>query len=155
LSSFLNIYTEFPGSPRPGGSSRREGEIVRGVSRFVARPRVVLDANALMLPFEFRVNLDAELARVLGACDVFVPSSVVGELERLAEKNRGAKAAVQLAAKYEIYKTARRGDVAVVHAAKDLGATVVTSDAALLRILRHERIPRITLRGRSHLILEP
>ncbi len=108
-----------------------------------------------MLPFEFRVNLDAELARVLGACDVFVPSSVVGELERLAEKNPAAKAAVQLAAKYEIFKTTRRGDIAVVHVAKDLGATVVTSDAALLRILRYEHIPRITLRGRSHLILEP
>lgn len=118
------------------------------------RPKVVLDANALMLPFEFRVNLDAELARLLGKCDVFVPSSVVGELERLAETNRRAKAAVQLAANYEIYKTARRGDRSVVAAAKDLGATVVTSDAGLLNVLRREGVPRITLRSRSHLVLE-
>lgn len=120
----------------------------------MARPRVVLDANALMLPFEFRLNLDAELARVLGTCEVFVPSSVVGELERLAKENRRAKSAVQLAAKYRTYETARRGDLAVVSAAKDLGATVVTSDAGLLNVLRREGVPRITLRGRSHLVLE-
>jgi rRNA-processing protein FCF1 len=115
---------------------------------------VVLDANALMLPFQFRVNLDLELTRLLGACDVFVPSSVVGELERLAVRNRDAKAALRLAAKYEIYKTTKRGDVAVVSAAKDLGATVVTSDAALLKVLGRQGVPRITLRSRSHLVLE-
>ena len=120
----------------------------------MARPRVVLDANALMLPFQFRVNLDAELARLLGACDVFVPSSVVGELERLAKENRAAKAAFRLAAKYDVYKTTRRGDLGVVSAAKALRATVVTSDAGLLRVLRREGIPRITLRSRSHLVVE-
>ena len=107
-----------------------------------------------MLPFEFRVNLDTELARLLGACDVFVPSSVVGELERLAQKNRAAKAALRLAAKYEIHNTTRRGDLAVVSTAKELRATVVTSDAGLLKVLRREGIPRITLRSRSHLVVD-
>ena len=43
----------------------------------MARLRVVLDANALMLPFQFSINLDVELGRLLGECDVYVPSSVV------------------------------------------------------------------------------
>ena len=120
----------------------------------MARTRVVLDANALMLPFEFRVNLDAELARLLGVCEVFVPSSVIGELERLAKTNRRAKAALSLAGKYGLHNTTRRGDPAVVAAAKALGAIVVTSDAALLKVLRREGIPRVTLRSRSHLVLE-
>ena len=108
-----------------------------------------------MLPFEFRVNLDAELARLLGDCDVYVPSSVLGELARLAKADRRAKAAVRLAAKYAEHKTTKRGDLAVVAAAKELGAIVVTSDAGLLNVLRREGVPRITLRSRSHLVLEP
>jgi len=115
---------------------------------------VVLDANALMLPFQFRVNLDAELVRLLGACDVFVPSSVLRELERLAARDRDAKAALALAAKYAVHEAPGIGDAAVVAAAKDLRAHVVTSDRGLLAVLRAERIPRITLRSRTHLVLE-
>jgi len=119
----------------------------------VARTRVVLDANALMLPFQFRVNLDAELARLLGDCDVVVPSSVAGELRRLAAKDRAAKGALALAAKYRTHETEERGDRAVVAAAEALGAHVVTSDQGLLAILRDRGIPRITLRSRTHLVL--
>jgi len=119
----------------------------------VARPRVVLDANALMLPFQFRVNLDAELARLLGECETYVPSSVVGELARLAARDRTAKAALALAAKYRTHETTERGDRAVVAAAEALGAHVVTSDQGLLAVLRDRRIPRITLKSRTHLEL--
>src|SRR3972149_4547682 len=98
-------------SPREDRGGR-EPEIPRTRWRGVARTRVVLDANALMLPFEFRVNLDAELARLLGVCEVFVPSNVIGELERLAKTNRRAKAALSLAGKYGIHNTTRRGDPA-------------------------------------------
>ena len=118
----------------------------------MARPRVVLDANALLLPFQFRINLDLELARLLGACDVFVPESVVRELER--RRGREGKAALRLAAKYALHATTLAGDAAVIDAAKALRAHVVTSDRELLARLRDASIPRITLRSKSHLVLE-
>lgn len=119
----------------------------------MARTRVVLDANALMLPFQFRVNLDAELTRLLGTYDAFVPSSVLGELRRLAARDRAAKAALALAAKYRTHETEERGDRAIVAVATHLGAHVVTSDRGLLAALRELRIPRITLRSKTHLVL--
>ena len=121
---------------------------------FVARPRVVLDANALMLPFQFRVNLDAELDRLLGGPEVYVPSSVLRELERLATRDRTAKSALRLAAKYKVHETDATGDRAVIAAAEALDAYVVTSDRALLEMLRARGILRITLRSKSHLVLE-
>lgn len=120
----------------------------------MARPRVVLDANALMLPFQFRINLDAELARILGDCDVFVPSSVLRELERVATRDRKGKAALALAAKYAVREVRGSGDRAVIAAAKDLGAHVVTNDRPLLAALRAHGIPRISLRSKSHLVVE-
>ncbi|SRR6266508_720822 len=133
----------------------RENQIRTAPWAGVARPRVVLDANALMLPFQFRVNLDAEITRILGECDVFVPSSVVRELERIESRDRAAKGARALAAKYKAHATERTGDAAVIEAAESLGATVVTNDAGLLAALKARRIPRISLRSRNHLSLEP
>lgn len=120
----------------------------------MARRCAVLDANALMMPFQFRINLDAEIARVLGECDVYVPSSVLAELEGLASRDRDARAALRLAAKYLVHETTGRGDPAIVEAAEALGACVVTSDQKLLRTLRKRGIPRVTLRSRSHLVFE-
>ncbi len=120
----------------------------------MAKARVVLDANALMMPFQFRINLDAELLRLVGECEVYVPASVVRELRRLARERRMAKAAAELAARYLTYETRRPGDAAVLEAAEALGAAVVTNDAVLLETLRRRRIPRITLRSRTHLALE-
>ncbi|HEV8594017.1 MAG TPA: twitching motility protein PilT [Thermoplasmata archaeon] len=120
----------------------------------MARPRVVLDANALMLPFQFRINLDSEIRRLLGECDVYVPGPIRRELERLARTNRRAKAAARLAAKYLAIESEWSGDAAVIDAAETLGAHVVTSDAALLAALRERRISTITLRSKTHLHLE-
>jgi len=38
---------------------------------------VVLDANALMMPFQYRINIDMELQRLLGNPAVYVPTSVI------------------------------------------------------------------------------
>lgn len=107
-----------------------------------------------MLPFQFRINLDAELRRLLGDCDVYVPSSVLAELEGLATGDRRGRAALELARRYPVHETDLSGDEAVLAAAEALAACVVTSDRALLAALRERRIPRITLRSRTHLVLE-
>ena len=114
----------------------------------------ILDANALRMPFQFRVNLDTELKRLLGECEIVVPEPVLGELEIQAGEDRRAKAALRLAGKYRPVPAQGRGDDAVIEVAKATGGVVVTNDAALLDRLRKLRIPRITLRSRNHLVLE-
>jgi len=113
---------------------------------------VVLDANALLMPFQFRINIDIELKRLLGEVPVFVPSSVLGELAGLADKN--AKAALSLARRYSIVETELRGDDAVLSVAEQRSAAVLTNDRELIRRLRERRIPVVRLRGERYLVLD-
>ncbi len=115
---------------------------------------VVLDTNALLLPFQFRVNLEAELRRLLGDPEIYVPSPVLEELKGLARSVREARAALKLAGKFRIVEVPGDADDAVLEAASRLKAVVVSNDAALLRRLKAARIPRIFLRSRSHLVAE-
>ncbi|TLZ70117.1 MAG: twitching motility protein PilT [Methanobacteriota archaeon] len=115
---------------------------------------VVLDANALMLPFQFRVNLEAELRRLLGDTEIFVPSPVVDELRGLSKSTREARGAQKLAERFRTFEVSGEADDAILEAANQLNAAVVTNDAALLRRLREARVPRIFLRSRSHLVIE-
>jgi rRNA-processing protein FCF1 len=119
-----------------------------------AVPHVVLDTNALLMPFQFPVNLEAELRRLMGDCEVVVPRVVLDELRGLAREDRAARAALRLAARYAVAETEATGDAAIVEAAQRLQAAVVTNDTALLAELRRRRIPRIRLRSRTHLVLE-
>ena len=119
-----------------------------------AMPKVVLDANALMMPFQFGLNLSAEIERLLGVCVVYVPSSVRSELRKLSSKDRIAKAALHLSEKFAKIETKAKGDDSIVEAAIALDAAVVTSDAELLQKLKEKGIKRIRLRSRSHLVLE-
>ncbi len=111
---------------------------------------VVLDANALMMPFQFRMNLDRELERLLGEVTCVVPSSVLSELHGLKEKH--AKAALALARKYEIVETERRGDDAVIDVAERRSAEVLTNDRELIGRLRALGIGVVRLRSGRHLV---
>ncbi len=113
---------------------------------------VVLDANALLMPFQFKVNLDRELKRLLGDVPVLVPSSVLGELGNALDKN--SKAALALARKYSIAETELSGDDAVMDVARRHESAVVTNDRELIRRLRGERIPVIRLRGERYLVAD-
>ncbi len=118
------------------------------------RPVVILDSNALLMPFQFRINLDAELQRLVGECDVLVPSSVLGELNKLESTNRDAKAALALAQKYDIVEVEDSGDVSLLVLARRRKGIVVTNDKELIEELKRSRIPVIYLRSRTHLVLE-
>ena len=117
-------------------------------------PKVILDANALLMPFQFGINLDAEVSRLLGDCEMIVPSAVKSELRRLAAENRAAKAGLKLSEKFQTVKSEGTGDESVVEAALALKAVVLTNDASLLKRLKELGIPRIRLRSHSHLVLE-
>ena len=115
---------------------------------------VILDANALLLPFQFRVNLEAELRRLLGDHEILVPSPVLDELKGLSRSVREAKGALKLADRFRVFDVEGSADDAILDAAEQLKAVVVTNDAALLRRLRAARVPRIFLRSRTHLVAE-
>ena len=113
---------------------------------------IVLDANALLMPFQFKINIDRELKRLLGDVPVFVPSSVLGELANTTDKN--SKAALALARKYQIVETELSGDDAVLEIARQRSAAVVTNDKALIKRLRSAGVPVIRLRGERYLVAD-
>ena len=113
---------------------------------------VVLDTNALLMPFEVKLNLDLELRRLLGDVRVVVPGPMVGELKRCGAKH--SKAALSLARKYEILQTESDGDEAIIELARALDAYVVTNDKELRSRLRAIKIPLVYLRSGTHAVLE-
>jgi len=114
---------------------------------------VVLDTNALLMPFEIGINLDLALQELLGDARIVVPGPLVGELKHLDHKY--AKAAISLARKYEIIPTEHTGDDAVVELAYFTKGYVLTNDKELRRRLRKERVPIILLRSGTHLEIDP
>lgn len=118
---------------------------------------VVLDTNALILPFERRVRIESELERLLGPFKGLVPSPCLLELERIAKEESGArrdraKMARQFANRFERVEAEGRADVATVQVAKDRGAYLFTNDLEVIRRAKKEKVPVIRLKGLSHLM---
>lgn len=121
--------------------------------------KVVLDANALLLPFESGIRIQAELERLVGPVQMIVPEGVLQELAYIASTAKGrraanARAALTLAAHFIPRAGTGRGDVAVLEAAKREGALLFTNDRALLRLGLQAGLTIVRLKGKSHLILE-
>lgn len=112
---------------------------------------LVMDSNGLLMPFQFRLNVDKEIRRLLGEVRVLVPSSVLGELCRMDTKE--AKAALALAAKYERVETSLDGDDAVIDVADRYSAAVLTNDRELIGRLKVRSIPVLRLRSGRFLVL--
>ncbi|MDX1534422.1 MAG: twitching motility protein PilT [Thermoplasmata archaeon] len=117
----------------------------------MAPPVVLLDANALMMPFQFPIDLEGELVRLFGQVTAKVPSSVLRELERLAPANATAKAALRFAARFPVLEVEGEGDDALLALARTEGAAVLTNDKALRRRVREAGLPVVFLRERSRL----
>lgn len=107
---------------------------------------VVLDANALIMPFQFRINLDSELERLFVNPDVYVPSSVLHELKKLKRKD-----AQKLASKYEIIEVSSERDKGVIEAVEKLDGILVTNDKELKDRVRRKGNPVAFLRSKTHL----
>ncbi len=123
-------------------------------SQIVDTVLVLLDANALLMPFQFSIELEEELTRLLGAYEIAVPSSVVAELESLVWSDRRAKAALDLASRYPVMETEGSGDAAILAVAKRTQAAVLTNDRVLRKQLREAGLPVIYLRGKTKLEAE-
>ncbi|MGA8664665.1 MAG: hypothetical protein WB809_06350 [Thermoplasmata archaeon] len=95
-----------------------------------------MDANALFLAVRSRFPLEEEVGRCRPGAILAVPTSVLGELDRLARSlTPGAVAARALAERYERVETTIRGDGGVLDAAERRGAWVVTADRDLQKRL--------------------
>jgi len=113
---------------------------------------VVLDTNALLMPFEIRINLDLAVEKLIGESRMVVPGPLIGELKHL--EHRYADAALDLARKYEIIQAKTSGDDAVVEVALSTNGYVLTNDKELRKLLRKMKIPIIYLRSGNHLVAE-
>jgi len=114
---------------------------------------VILDTNGLMMPFQFKVNIDLDLDRLLGFWYGIVPSCVIDELSGLSKSDPHARAALKLAEKYEIIKTNAAGDDGVLEAVEKTGGILLTNDKELKKraIARGSKV--IYLRKRKYLVL--
>jgi len=105
-----------------------------------------------MLPVRNHFPIEAEVERLCPGSDLAVPSSVVGELETLVRKGvPGARAAVALARTLPTLRVPGRGDSAILRAALEQRAWVVTADRALASRLRSQGITVLVPRDRHRL----
>ena len=112
---------------------------------------VVLDTNALLMVFKLRMNITAELDRLLGHYRILVPGTVLEELRGLACENKEASMALELASRFEAVETDARGDDGVLEAVLEHGGYLVTNDKDLMARARGKRAGVITLRQGTHL----
>jgi rRNA-processing protein FCF1 len=122
---------------------------------------VILDCSAIMMCFEFSIDLEDELIRLLGKYHIVIPKTVIEELEILSKQGRGkkkrnAKPALELVKRYDIKElpTSKKGDDAVLHYAEELSGIVLTNDLNLKKRLRELSINVIYLRGKKRLDIE-
>jgi rRNA-processing protein FCF1 len=116
------------------------------------RPVVLVDANALLLPFTSHFRLEEEIYGQVDGARVLVPSSVLGELERVGDRgNANARAAREFARRFEVAPTTLQGDDALVDLGRRLQAWVLTGDRALRIRLLGAGVRVLFPRGKSHL----
>jgi rRNA-processing protein FCF1 len=118
---------------------------------------VILDSSAILMFFEFSVNWEKELERVLGGYHLVVPTGVVRELQFLARGagQKKAAAALKLIAKFEtIDQEADTVDETLIKIAARTKGIVVTNDAELRKRLKNQGLSVIFLRGKKKLVLD-
>ena len=121
---------------------------------------VILDSSAVMMLFEFSIDLEDELTRLLGSYHIIVPEPIIKELTFLSEngtgkKNINARAALKFIEKYDtVAVDEKTGDDAVVSLAKQTKGIVVTNDRELRRRLKDHSLSVIFLRAKKQLVME-
>ncbi len=123
-----------------------------------------MDANFLMIPHQERVDVFSELDRLLGSYRPIVPRQVLEELEHVKRAATGrdkiaARVAISLvdAKGIEVVDDVegKDGDEAILNLVRRWDRVyVATRDKELKKRLWKLGIPVITLRQRTHLVIE-
>jgi rRNA-processing protein FCF1 len=126
--------------------------------------RVILDSNALFVPVQFKIDIFADLERLLNRnYELILLSAVKRELETLAKKGspkmrKNASYALKLADKCKYVEVnaspSMLTDDIIVKTAEEWGAPVFTNDRQLRRKLRDISVPVIYVRQKSHLEID-
>ena len=126
--------------------------------------KVILDSNALFVPFDFKLDIFNEVKSLLNRNVEFILlSPVKNELEILSEKKspkirRQALQALKLAEKCTLVevnnKEKKSTDDVIVETAKAWNSPVLTNDRQLRRRLRDISVPVIYLRQKSRLEID-
>lgn len=114
--------------------------------------KVVLDSNFLLLPFQFRIDIFAELDKLLDVrYEVCVTKGVVEELKKI--KSRHARAALSIANKFPVIDAGGGVDEALLKlASKDI--IIATNDKFLKEKIRKKGAPVVYLRQRKYLAID-
>ena len=120
---------------------------------------IILDSSAILMLFEFSINLEDELIRLIGKNKIVIPKQIIEELKILSaigngKKRKIAKPALDLVKKYEIINSEGKGDDSVLFLAKKFKGIVVTNDRELKNRLKKIGLHSIFLRGKQKLVLE-
>ena len=121
---------------------------------------VILDSSAVLMLFEFSIDLEKELTRLLGSYHIVIPTPIVSELEFLSENGRGekktkAKASLELIKKYDTINVDEKGgDDSILDLAKKINGIVVTNDRELRNRLKKISLSVIFLRAKKKLVME-
>ncbi len=118
--------------------------------------KVVLDTNFLFLPFQFKIHLLRDLNILIEEpYEIVVPSRAIDELERISRKIGKNANAARFALKmvqsnnFTIVKSQGYVDDWILNYAKENKAIVCTNDRKLRLRLKKEKIPVISLKGKS------
>ncbi len=120
---------------------------------------VVIDTSAIMMLFEFSIDLENELTRLLGAYKIIVPRSVINELKFLADRSKGrkkriAKPALKLAENFEVVDDkSNNADDAVLAIAKKQNGVIFSNDKELRSRAKKEKLKTICLRSKNCLMI--
>ena len=122
---------------------------------------VILDTSAIFMVFEYSVDLDQELTRLLGSYKIIVPQAVVDEIEILFSKGSGkqkqlAKMSLQFIQRYHIEDLGdgKNVDDIIISAAEEINGIVVTNDKDLRKRLISQKLGQIFLRQKQYLVME-
>ena len=122
------------------------------------RVTVLLDTNALMMPYQFRIDLFEELRDLLGSYEPVVLAEVVHELTSLSgghgKDAAAARLGLDLSRKCTLVESGSDEgsvDERISGFAGRHGGMVLTNDRALRNRLLMERIPVISLKNQKKL----
>lgn len=120
---------------------------------------VILDTSAVLLPFEYSIDVFGELTRLLGQYQIIIPDVVIKELQQFQHRGDGktaqhAKAALSLIKKFPVIATSMDADEGIIEAATSLDAYVVTNDQGLRKRLQQKTKKVIYLRQKHYLVLD-
>jgi rRNA-processing protein FCF1 len=120
---------------------------------------VILDSNAIMMLFEFNINLEQELKRLVGSYKIIIPITIYKELKFLSEKGGEnkrlkAKTALDLIKNYCLADASGKPDDSLISLAKKYNGIIVTNDKILRKNIKKNSLKTIYLRNKSKLVLE-